>query len=52
MFHVKGTRTSPALHIDKNFDMYMSVENTQSFGPGELCGFNVGDLQKSGLIAF
>ena len=37
----------PAIHVDKDFRLFLSVENTLSLdGPCELCGFNVGDLQK------
>lgn len=50
LFSVKGTKSLPAMHITKDWELYLSVEATLSLEPSEICGFNVGDLFKGTLL--
>lgn len=59
LFTVKATAKQPALYIDKDFTVYMAMDmsgahkNCASLTvePGELLGFNLGEIQRAGPVS-
>lgn len=56
LFTVKATAKQPALYIDNNFTVYMTMDMSGvhkncaslTLEPGELLGFNLGEIQRGG----